>query len=175
MPRPEGAEVHPEPIRGECQQVLDDRVSIHALEQRSIPLPRSPQRLPQGKAQLVVEHQADHPQRRAAEGKGILRPRGALLPGKEPRQKVQSLGQGNDHARRPGGARLIGPSRGIVLPDGSSHILRLTVGRREVGPHHALEFRELAHEARHQVRLGEPSGPGAPGGVRSRDGRGKDP
>ncbi len=69
---------------------------------------------PLGDPSVILQNQSDHPQRRAAQGEGILRPGGLFVNGEEADEGVELVGQGHGH-RQGGGGHGVGGALGLVV------------------------------------------------------------
>ena len=110
----------------------------------------------QRQAQLVLEDDADHAQRGAAQREGVPRAGRLLADGEEADQRVDLVGQRHGDADRRGRAAVVGPERRVMLGDRVGDCRRLAVMERVVAAHDALQLGELADHAGREIGLGQP-------------------
>src|SRR4029077_2876257 len=101
------------------------------------------------------DEDALYAQRRAAQAERVLVAARALADGKDPRERVELVG---DRHRDTGARRRQAIPRGarqVVLADGLRHFRSFLVGARVVAAHDALQLGELAHHVRQQIALAQ--------------------
>ena len=96
------------------------------------------------KGQLVVDDDADHPQRRAAQGEGIAGAGGLFVDGPEAGEEVELVGE--RHRDRDGFGRnaVRRAERLVMIGDGVGDGGGFALRQRVIATHDALQFGELA-------------------------------
>jgi hypothetical protein len=108
--------------------------------------------------QVAFDQHADHAQRVATQGEGILVAGGQLADAEHVGQRLQLVGQRDAEADIAARQFVAGEARLVVVLDGVGDLGRLAVVQRVVAAHDALQFGELADHVGQQVGLGQHGG-----------------
>jgi hypothetical protein len=103
--------------------------------------------------QVALDQHADHAQRMAAQGEGILVAGRQLADAEHVGQGLQLVGQRHAQADRPARQFVAGEARLVVILDGVGDLGGLAVVQRVIAAHDALQLGELADHVGQQVGL----------------------
>ena len=106
-------------------------------------------------ANLVVEHEPDHAQRRATQRIRVLRSGRLLVDRPEAGEHVDLVGERDRDRHRIGRHQIVRPLRLVVILDGVRDRFVLALRLRVVAAHQALHFGKLADHFGQQIGLAE--------------------
>ncbi len=115
----------------------------------------APQLHAQRQPQLILDDDADHAQRRAAQRVRILGAGRLFADGPEADQRVDLIGERDSNRHRIGGHEIVRPLRPVVILDGVGDRFVLVLRLGVIAAHQALQFWEFADHFGQQVGLAQ--------------------